>query len=151
MAVSAPSIQDVLKGIGTKEFWIGGFVIGALVFGLGLAYYNVQTELDKKNLELATKNLEMYKIQFENDNKHLTRELKEAQNELSKLKTQYSKVVENRNTLYKLMSERCQEQRKYVKALQADYGFQTKYTANYEYLSILEKVIVQIGEYAENC
>lgn len=85
MAISAPSIQDVLKGIGTKEFWIGGFVFGALTFGSGFAYYNVQTELDKKNLELATKNLEMHQIQFENDNKHLTRELKSTQSELSEL------------------------------------------------------------------
>lgn len=151
MAISAPSIQDVLKGIGTKEFWIGGFVIGALVFGFGFAYYNVQTELDKKNLELATKNLEMHKIQFENDNKYLARELKRTQSELSELKVQYEQAIENQKTLYNIMAERCHEQRKYVKALQADYGFQIKYTANYEYLSILEKVIVKIGEYAENC
>ncbi|BDA01095.1 hypothetical protein ACUFKR_002989 [Vibrio cholerae] len=151
MTVSAPTIQDVLKGVGTKEFWIGGFVVGAVVFSLGLAYYNVQTELDKKNLELATKNLEMHKIQFENDNKHLSRELKSAQSELSELKVQYEKSITNQKTLYKVIAERCNEQRKYLKALHADYGFQTKYTANYEYLSILEKVIVQIGEYAENC
>ncbi|MGF1868308.1 host-nuclease inhibitor Gam family protein [Enterovibrio norvegicus] len=151
MAISAPSIQEVLKGIGSKEFWIGGFVVGALVFSFGLAYYNVQAELDKKNLELATKNLEMHKIQFENDNKHLARELKETQREMSELETQYSQAIENQKALYNAMAERCHEQRKYLKALHADYGFQTKYTANYEYLSILEKVIVQIGEYAENC
>lgn len=151
MAISTPSIQDVLNGIGTKEFWIGGFVIGTLVFSLGLAYYNVQTELDKKNLELATKNLEMHKIQFENDNKHQERELKKTQSELSGLKVQYEQTIEKQKTLHNIIIQRCHEQRKYVKALQADYDFQTKYTANYEYLSILEKVIVQLGEYAENC
>lgn len=151
MAISPPSIQEIFNGIGTKEFWIGGFFIGTFVFGFGLAYYNVQTELDKKNLELATKNLEMHKIQFENDNKHLAREMKEKQSELSELKNQYAQAIENQKTLYNILTERCHEQRKYVKALQADYDFQTKYTANYEYLSILEKVIVKIGEYAENC
>lgn len=151
MAIGAPSIQDILKAIGTKEFWIGVFVSGTLIFGFGIAYYNVKTELDKKNLELATKNLEMHRIQFENDNKYLSRELKRTQNRLSTLETDYTKAVENQKKLYNIISERCYEQRKYIKALQADYGFQTKYTANYEYLSVLEKVIIQIAEYAENC
>ena len=68
-----------------------------------------------------------------------------------KLKVHYEQVMANQKALFNLMAERCHEQRQYVKVLQADYGFQTKYTANYEYLSILEKVIVQIGEYAEKC
>lgn len=151
MAISAPSIQDVLKAVGKIEFWIGGFIAGVIVFGFGISYYNVQTELDKKNLELSTKKLEMQKVQYESDNKHLSRELKSTQRELSKLKSDYTKALEEQKKIYNIVAERCYEQRRYVKVLQAEHGFQTKYTANYEYLSVLEKIIVQMAEYAENC
>jgi len=151
MAVSAPSIQEILKAIATKEFWIGGFFVGSIILLMGVVYYNVQTELDKKNLELANKNLEMHRIQFESENKYLSRELKSYKEDLGAIKSDYLELVEEQKKWYSVISNRCYQQRKYIRALQLDHKFQMKYAADFEYLSILEKVLIYMAEQAENC
>jgi len=60
-------------------------------------------------------------------------------------------IIDQHKKLLTAVSDHCSEQRRLLKVLQKEHGFQTKFDINYEYRSTLEKVIIGMFEHIESC
>lgn len=149
--VDSLSVKDILVSITKTEFWYGGLLIGGIVFG-GLSAYesmkrshtNVQHEMAVSKTENKVQLLELDLIQVKNN-------LSKMKEENSQLELGNEGVLVRYRKLLKAVSNHCSEQRRLIKTLQKEYQLQVKFDMNYEYRSILEKVIITMFENAESC
>ena len=93
---------------------------------------NKENLLDQEQILLAEKN-------------------RELESEVKMLMLSNDKLLTREKTLMKGMSGYCYELKVAVRTLQKDHKLQYKYDINYEYRSILEKVLINIYSEAERC
>jgi len=149
--IGGPSVKDVLQSFAKVEFWYGALIVGGLVFAaysfyekVNTRYINVQHELAINNLENKVKNLQLELMK--DKEKYI-----ELNAEYSNLSTENTKLVDQQRNLLTAISKHCDEQRRLVRTLQKDHKLQVRFDMNYEYRSILEKVLITMFENAETC
>ncbi|MEP2602415.1 MAG: hypothetical protein ABJH28_13155, partial [Paraglaciecola sp.] len=82
------------------------------------------------------------------DEKKATKELR---HELNQIKKNSEALDERYQAIRKAISSHCSKQQQLVRTLQKDHKLQTDFAMNYEYLSILEKVLINMFDNANKC
>ncbi|WP_022945163.1 hypothetical protein [Pseudoalteromonas ruthenica] len=149
--VSHPTISEILKNVSKPAFWYGFFLAISLTSFLFLGYMH----MDKKHVDLQH---ELAITKLTNENILLNKDLKEARDTIAKMSSKEeslnSKIGyanERNQKLIKAVSAHCNKQRQLVRTLQKDHKLQTDFSINYEYLSILEKVLISMFDNANEC
>ncbi|MBN2606538.1 MAG: hypothetical protein JXR47_04275 [Thiotrichales bacterium] len=135
-----PSLSTVIESLSKLDFWVGAFVFSVITYLVTSFYYEIQFKQDQFQHTQMVSKLDNEKAKYLSLS---TRYLKLAK-EYDDLSIKNSKQLDN-------MSGYCNSQRKLIQSLQKDYQLEARYTQNYEYLSILEKVMIKMFNNAQQC
>jgi len=149
--IDSLSVKDILLSIAKAEFWYGGILIGGIIYwglstyeNMNRSHINLQHEMTISKTDNKVQLLELELIQLKSD-------LSKLQEKNSQLELANKDILERKRKFLKVVSNHCSEQVRLIKTLQKDHQLQIKFDMNYEYRSILEKVIITMFENAESC
>ena len=146
-----PSIKELLAAFSKKELWYGIFLAGGGVSLLFSVYMGIKIDNIKLNHALEINRIENKENLLAQEQILLAEKNRELESEVKMLMLSNDKLLTREKTLMKGMSGYCYELKVAVRTLQKDHKLQYKYDINYEYRSILEKVLINIYSEAERC
>ena len=146
-----PTIKELLSAFSKNEFWYGLFLAGGSASFLFAGYMGIK--IDNINLKHA---LEINRIEnkeslLAQEKMLLAEKKRKLESEIKILMQNNDKLLTREKVLMEGMSGYCYELKVAVRTLQKEHKLQYKFDINYEYRSILEKVLIDIYSEAERC
>ena len=155
LLVRVPTIEEYLKAFGKQEFWMGVVFSSIFVLSMSGVYIYFSSQLNEAKLNRLNDKLEYIKVL---DSQEINKLKDDGAKNIGELKEKYDRAASSLEKEKKLnrdiriaFSSYCDEQMNLIRALQKDHKLETRMGINYEYLSILEKALLKLYQYSEQC